>query len=151
METEEALASLLDYVSHWYGIDPYRVSLTGISMGGYACLELAKRWPDRFAYVAPVAAHYEFDLESLANALATSTVPLWFFHATNDLICPFEPIKRLVCMIRAKRRVARNPAGIHLTSWEDTLTACGHASDVVAYKEHGSELFQWLLNKHRHR
>eukprot|EP00746_Dinoflagellata_sp_MGD_P166280 gnl/MRDRNA2_/MRDRNA2_96053_c0_seq1.p1 gnl/MRDRNA2_/MRDRNA2_96053_c0~~gnl/MRDRNA2_/MRDRNA2_96053_c0_seq1.p1 ORF type:complete len:611 (-),score=97.59 gnl/MRDRNA2_/MRDRNA2_96053_c0_seq1:69-1901(-) len=150
-EMENALDALTEDVCQAYSIDRDRVSLIGCSMGGYACLELSKRWPDRFAAVSPVAAHYEFDLEALAEALAATRISFWFFHASNDEICPFEPIERLVRMIRAKRQAMHEQPEICFTSGEDTWSMNGHNYDEVAYKRLGNKLFGWLLSQRRHR
>ena len=42
-----------------FNIDRCRVSVTGASMGAYAALELAKRWPGSFAAVRSHRATYK--------------------------------------------------------------------------------------------
>ena len=49
-----ALGALLDEVERTYRIDPDRVMVTGLSMGGFGAWALAETFPDRFAAVAPV-------------------------------------------------------------------------------------------------
>ena len=48
------LIALLDDVSASHAVDPDRVYLTGLSMGGYGTWETAIRHPDRFAAIAPI-------------------------------------------------------------------------------------------------
>ena len=50
----EAVVDLLNAVIKHNPVDPARVYLTGLSMGGYGSWELAERMPERFAAVAPI-------------------------------------------------------------------------------------------------
>lgn len=158
---EASLRGLIDWILDACAIDQQRVYLSGASMGGYACLELASRWPGYFAAVAPVAAHYDLDpVEQLVDRLSRPlSTPFWFFHAWNDNCCPFKPISEIVRQLRK-----RSNAEVKLTVFEDTWSAQGHCADRVAYwaKEAcssdrwcaegdaqalGDELFAWLLQQ----
>jgi len=149
-EVEVALGALLEAVVERCGIDRQRISVTGTSMGAYATLELAARWPGCFAAAAPVAAHYDLDpIDPLVERLAEQAIPLWFFHARNDFVCPFADVESLVERLRARSR-----AKVWLTSYEDTWSSQGHCADRVAYwakpapgtdhEAYGEELFEWL-------
>jgi predicted peptidase len=129
-EMELALASLILLVCRTCHIDSHRIALTGTSMGAYACLELSARWPGVFSAVAPVAAHYDLDpIDQLVQKLTEREhPPFWFFHAKNDEMCPFEPIKDLVDRLR---NASKNEA--HLTAFDDTWSRNGHCADRVAY------------------
>ncbi|MEL7364118.1 MAG: PHB depolymerase family esterase, partial [Bacteroidota bacterium] len=48
------LGALLDHIEATHRIDPARVYVTGLSMGGYATWDLVMHFPDRFAAAAPV-------------------------------------------------------------------------------------------------
>ena len=151
-EVEESLAALLRAATSAYNIDAQRISITGASMGAYAALELAARWPGTFAAVVPVAAHYDLDpIEPLALHLTAQSLPLWFFHAKNDTMCPFETVDELVRRLRRTATVQ-----ILLTSFEDDWSCSGHCSDRVPYwkkcpgDKHeacGEELFAWLVKQ----
>lgn len=148
-------------------VDKHRVCATGASMGGYAALELAARWPNSLAAIAPVAAHYDLDpVEDLVARLVDphQRLPAWFFHATNDTMCPFEPMNDLIQKLRiAAVRAAmaddsRSKADIKFTFFDDTWSMAGHCADRVAYwgirgpdQEQqpplGEELFEWLARQ----
>jgi predicted peptidase len=53
--TLEVLIALLDEAISLYRVDPSRVYLTGLSMGGYGSWHLASAYPDRFAAIVSVA------------------------------------------------------------------------------------------------
>src|SRR3954469_24984435 len=48
------LNALLDEIQSQYKVDPDRVYLTGLSMGGFGTWELATQYPQRFAAIAPI-------------------------------------------------------------------------------------------------
>eukprot|EP00747_Dinoflagellata_sp_TGD_P213922 gnl/TRDRNA2_/TRDRNA2_86825_c0_seq1.p1 gnl/TRDRNA2_/TRDRNA2_86825_c0~~gnl/TRDRNA2_/TRDRNA2_86825_c0_seq1.p1 ORF type:complete len:385 (+),score=47.51 gnl/TRDRNA2_/TRDRNA2_86825_c0_seq1:128-1156(+) len=153
-EMEAALGQLIEAVCSSCSIDRDRISATGISMGGYACLELVSRWPRYFAAAVPVAAHYEGDLDELAQHMTSEqSVPLWFFHGTNDEVCPYSDMERLVWKLRALSK-----SEVHMTSFKDSWSNSGHAADRAAYLAEpfhphhvamGNELCEWLLWQQR--
>eukprot|EP00971_Amphidinium_carterae_P055507 1093965-Amphidinium_carterae.1 len=107
----------MKHVINECSIDRRRIYVSGNSMGGYGCLKLAVRWPSFFAAVAPVAAHYEEDLDELVETLTSRPMPpFWFIQATNDAICEFKPIKKLVRDLQWLSSVE-----VKLTAFEDTL------------------------------
>src|SRR5258708_31816504 len=50
----DTLNMLLDDLISKYAIDPARIYLTGLSLGGYGTWYLATLYPERFAAIAPV-------------------------------------------------------------------------------------------------
>lgn len=64
-------------------IDTTRIYLVGISMGGIGIYDLARRFPERFAAVAPICGAYNPDL--LAPA---AEVPFMIFHGEIDPVVP---------------------------------------------------------------
>ena len=143
VEVERALAELFETTASGLQIDRQRICVTGCSMGAYACLELAARWPGAFAAIAPVAAHYDLDPvdDVVVKLTAQQALPMWFFHATNDSICPYPPIESMVAQLRA-----RTQAEVRLHAFEDTWSDTGHWPEGVAYWActNGNELFDWL-------
>ena len=53
-EYVEALASLVKEITKTHKIDTKRVYATGLSMGGYGTLALAKKYPQLFAAIIPI-------------------------------------------------------------------------------------------------
>ena len=50
----EELIQLVDHVIGKLNVDPERVYVTGLSMGGYGTWRLAATYPDRFAAAVPI-------------------------------------------------------------------------------------------------
>jgi len=89
--SNEFLITLLDDIVARYRVDPNRIYLTGLSMGGYGTWSLALEYPDRFAAFAPVCGWGESQLVDRVK-----DIPLWAFHGELDTSVPIERGKEVV-------------------------------------------------------
>lgn len=114
-------------------IDLRRITLTGLSMGGFGSWDLAARKPGWFAAVAPICGggdprvveHYE-------------GLPIWAWHDEGDPVVPVEFSRRMV--------EAAEAAGVEVRYSE--VSGHGHASWVPAYD--ADNLPAWLFEQRRH-
>lgn len=96
-ETQQVrLGELLDHLTSAYPVDPDRVFLTGLSMGGYGSWTMAARHPDRFAAVVPICGGGD-----PADAPKLVDVPIWAFHGVDDRVVSVDQSQRMVDAIRA--------------------------------------------------
>ena len=95
------LIALLDHVLASWPVDPARVYLTGMSMGGYGVWGLAARFPRRFAAIAPVCGGGLRSQGFPDKLKALKDVPIWAFHGARDEIVLPEESQRLVDLLRA--------------------------------------------------
>lgn len=138
-EMADALVGLLSDVVWRFPVDPCRIFLSGCSMGGHACLDLAARFPDLFCAVAPVAAHVQAECASRITEQLQG-IPLWAFHGVDDFCCPYDDIVVLT------RKLG---GSAWLTSyWQrhEELSIHNSASQV-AYVHYGRALFSWMLRQ----
>jgi predicted peptidase len=127
----DSLNAVLDDVLAKYDVDPDRVYLTGLSMGGYAVWDWAVHAPQRFAAIAPISGEPNTDL---ADVIARAKLPVWAFHGAKDKeVWPHED-QKMVELIRQKGGDAR------LTLYDDA----GHDAWTRAYAD--AELYRWLLS-----
>jgi dienelactone hydrolase len=49
----DGVLAILDEIIERYPVDPKRIFVTGLSMGGYATWDLAMEYPNRFAGIVP--------------------------------------------------------------------------------------------------
>lgn len=128
-----ALKGLLDQVLKQYRVDRSRVYLTGLSLGGYGAWDLASRYPQYFAAVAPICGG------GIARAVpAMRALPTWVFHGQKDDAVPESESARMVDALKAAGGNVRYtvlPEGGHVDAW------------VHAYGEAG--LFDWFLQQRR--
>jgi predicted peptidase len=90
------LSTLLDEVESSYRVDPARIYLTGISMGGFGTWRLAAAQPDRFAAIAPICGGGD-----AADACNLKDLPVWAFHGARDRIVPISESEKMVEALKA--------------------------------------------------
>ncbi len=130
----EALNALLDAVMKEYRVDPDRVYLTGLSMGGYGTWALAAAHPEKFAAIAPICGG-----GNPADAPKLAKLPIWVFHGAKDNTVP---LKRSEEMVEAIKAAGGNPK---FTVYPEA----GHDSWTVTYDN--PEFYTWLLAQKRHK
>jgi predicted peptidase len=92
----EALNALLDEIVARYAVDPDRIYLTGLSMGGYGAWHLATRYPERFAAVAPICGGGDPE-----KVCVLKDVPVWVFHGAKDPVVPLAASQEMVDALKA--------------------------------------------------
>ena len=78
-----ALMQAIDEVMATKAIDPTRVYLTGLSMGGFGAFDLAARRPELFAAVVPICGGGD-----PATAASIARIPFFIVHGTDDPVVP---------------------------------------------------------------
>lgn len=115
-----------------FSLDPTRLYITGLSMGGFGTWDAIQRWPDRFAAAAPICGggdpHY---------APRIAKLPIWAFHGDQD---PAVKPERSREMIAAIKEAGGKP---RYTEYKDT----GHDSWTATYKD--PEFYRWLFAQRR--
>jgi predicted peptidase len=139
--SDESLLALLDYVEATYPVDPHRVYLTGLSMGGFGAWSLGINHPERFAAMAPICGGGNFiDLYFAAeeHPAALASLPVWAFHGAKDPTVPVTESQRMVAYL--KKLGVRE---VKLTIYPEAL----HDSWTQTYAN--PELFAWFLQHSR--
>lgn len=126
------LLDLLPKVMNEFAIDPQRVYVMGLSMGGYGTWDMIQRRPELFAAAVPICGGGDVTL-----APSIARVPVWTFHGGRDGVVPTS---RSRDMIEAMRKSGGKPR--YTESPE-----VGHDEWNVAFKE--PELAKWLFAQQR--
>ena len=126
------LIELLAEAERMFPIDPDRIYVTGLSMGGFGTWDLIARFPDRFAAAVPVCGGGDPGTAPLIRDL-----PVWAFHGALDRVVP--PSNSRV-MVRALQEAGARPG---YSEYPDV----GHNSWTKAYED--PYLLPWLFEQHR--
>ncbi len=126
------LNAMLDQLLEQLPIDPDRVYLTGLSMGGMWTYGWAALAPERFAAIAPVCGDWD-----PADACRLKDLPTWAFHGAKDDVVPIAGDQAMNDAIKA---CGGNP---RFTVYPDT----GHDAWTPAYAD--PQLYSWLLQQRR--
>lgn len=131
-DQDDAMAVLDDVIAH-YSVDQERVSLTGVSTGGWATWRIGARYVRRFSCLVPMGGQSSGeDVPKLAD----SRIPIWAFHYSFD---PFIPTAYTSHMVGRLQEAGANvkvtyPGGMGHFVWEKAYTP---------------ELFHWMAAQHR--
>jgi predicted peptidase len=130
-----ALNALLDEVVKLPRIDPDRVYLTGLSMGGAGTWAFAAAHPDRFAAIVPICGN-----GNPGDAGRLKKIPVWAFHGALDTtVLP-------ACSESMVEAIQNAGGNAKLTVYPKA----GHDSWTETYDyEKNPELYTWLLKQRR--
>lgn len=151
---EHEAMRVLGLAKRLYPIDPARVAITGVSMGGTGAAQLALTYPDEFAAAAPLCGYHSYFIRrdtrdrplrpwekarmehwSTSRWVANGHhLPLFVAHGTHD-----HPLENSKVLIRAYRELGQ-PVD---EEWPDT----GHSVWKVSYR--GARLWPWLTRHRR--
>ncbi|MCA9213289.1 MAG: dienelactone hydrolase family protein [Planctomycetales bacterium] len=122
-----AVKDTLDSILASENIDPTRIYLTGISMGGGGAWNMSDRYPGFFAAVAPMAGVQPDSGFDPAHILDS---PTWAFHARDDELIS-HTISRTVT--NGVLRVAGEPELTYPAN-DDTTTTFDYRNDAIGFR-----------------
>ena len=129
---EPLVLGAVDALAKEFSIDPDRIYVTGLSMGGYGTWDLITRHPEKFAAAIPVCGGGDKE-----RAAAAKPVPVWAFHGLAD---------NVVLPVRSQDMVA----GVRAAGGKAAHTeypGVAHDSWTYAYGE--PNLLPWLFAQRR--
>ena len=121
---------ILESVEKEYSVDPKRVYLTGLSMGGMGTWSLAMAMPDKWAAIVPICGRGDTKMAEKIKDL-----PCWCFHGDADTAVIVSGSRD---MIAAIKKAGGDPKYTE-------YPGVGHNSWDKAYGT--DELYEWLLKQ----
>ncbi len=128
--TAQVVLEILDSLGREFNLDPDRIYIAGLSLGGYGTWEMIERFPGRFAAAVPICGGGD-----TASAARIKNVPIWAFHGDAD---PTVPVANSRNMIAAIRKAGGSPKYTE-------FPGVGHNSWVNALKE--PSLPEWVFSQ----
>lgn len=126
------IKELLDEMVENAGVDPNRIYITGLSMGGYGTWDAIARYPDYFAAAAPICGGGDPKTVSKFKSL-----PVWCFHGAKDSVVKVGRSREMVDALKA----VGSP--VQYTEYPEAQ----HDSWTVTYAN--PELYAWLFSQRR--
>jgi predicted peptidase len=131
---QRALA-ILKQVQSEYHIDPDRITLTGVSMGGQGTWSIAASEPNRWSAIVPICHGWKPD-----QAARLKDLPCWCFHGDADAVIPVSQSRE---MVRAIQEAGGKPL------YQEFIGVDHNHCAEHAYAM--PELYEWLLLQNRAR
>ncbi len=126
----ESIIEFIEQIKSEFDIDPDRISLTGMSMGGFGTWFTAMAAPKLFSAIAPVCGG------GMSWNVGVLTMPVWAFHGTADVVVPITYSELMVNAMKARGMNVKYTKfeGVGHNAWDYTYD-CG--------------LLEWLLGQER--
>lgn len=132
-----ALEDLVEQAINILPVDPDRIYLTGMSMGGYGTWHLAVDYPQRFAAIAPICGGGHWSHEVYERILNIRHLPVWAFHGSRDRVVLPSESRELV------KALKKGGGNARLTIYPGV----GHDSWTQTYAN--PALYEWFLSHKR--
>lgn len=128
----EAVIALVDETAKSQPVDPARIYLTGISMGGFATWDLLGRAPGKWAAAVPICGGGDPEL-----AATFGPVPIHAFHGEADSVVPVRATRDMITALETSGRkpLATYYPGVGHNSWTQTYA--------------NPELIRWIFTQRK--
>lgn len=118
-------------------IDPNRIYVTGLSMGGYGTYDFIIRYPEEVAAAMPICGGA--DNEKLASMPELKNIPIWIFHGGADGVVKTQRSRNAFEALR------KNGCDVQYTEFPGV----GHNSWMPAY--HTKGVADWLFSQSKNK
>ncbi len=148
----DGLVQMVDQVIKKHHVDPDRIYLTGQSRGGHGAWGVAKRFPEKFAAIVPIAG--ALNCESGCEKMVD--LPVWILHNSEDPVVKYDYPKTTVDYFEkelARSFLKTSNMNQQVSLLRSTAIFTTFESDQhggAGSKAYGSPVFyQWLLSQRR--
>lgn len=90
---------VINHVKRTLRVDPRRIYITGLSLGGFGAWTTLGAYPEVFAAALPICAGG--NALSKACAIASENVPVWGFHGDKDYVVSYTVTTKMITAINA--------------------------------------------------
>jgi predicted peptidase len=113
-------------------VDPDRIYVMSLSMGGFGTWDFAQRYPDFIAAAAPICGGADD-----STAAKIKHIPIWAFHGSDDTAVWPERSRSMVAALKKEK------GNVRYSEYEKV----GHDSWTRAFAE--PELLSWMFAQKR--
>lgn len=136
--------AVVKYASQNLRVDPARIYVIGLSMGGGATWEYGAAFASKVAAIAPICGASSPDINR-AKKIAAANLPVWAFHNADDPTVTVNNTNNYVANINAQKPAIPAIKTIWPTGGHN---AWSKATDPN-YKENGVNVYEWMLKYKR--
>ena len=146
MPPDSMVLSFLNYALAHYRVDPSRIYITGLSMGGVLTTEMAGKYTALFAAAVPISGDsFGDDKNAGAANIAAGGLALWAFHNSDDPVLSSQVATDFVNLVNSDHPVVPAKLTIFQATGHDAWTK---ALDPL-YTENDVNVYEWMLQYKR--
>ncbi|MDQ6763599.1 MAG: dienelactone hydrolase family protein, partial [Bacteroidota bacterium] len=140
----DSLNTFINYIVNNYRINPHRIYLTGLSLGGAGTFTYLATYPNNnIAAAVPMSSPYE-KRTNINNLL---TVPIWTFVGGADanaskLVTTIDMINQLKPIYKAKITIF---PGVGHNCWDLVYSGSGMGSEDKNYDLFNMSIYDWMF------
>ena len=139
------ITAMIDYASKTYRIDPARIYICGLSMGGGDLWDYASSITNPpVSAIVPISGA-SYPTEQKGQAIAKANMAVWAFHNNDDGTVPAFYSVDYVQYINEYNPQVQAKLTLWPTGGHDAWTK---ATDPN-YRENGQNIYEWMLSYHK--
>lgn len=127
---------LVDYIIDTYNVNPSRVYITGISLGGTGSWNYAVAYPEKVAALMPLGGK-----TPKSDACLVKDIPIWAFHGDSD---PLVPVRFSTDMLNAVEQCS--PSGLYKMHLNTPVSMPHEIWNPIYTLRAGYDIYSWFLS-----
>lgn len=131
-DTMRLTLELIDSIRLTDNVDPNRIYVTGLSMGGFGTFDLIARRPSMVAAAVPLCGGGDTS-PTIINRI--KEIPLWIIHGDEDPVVKVEYSREMVAALES---AGGAPRYSELTGFQHNIWDAAYSDD---------ELYKWMFNQ----
>ncbi len=134
---------VVEYVRSYLRVDPTRIYITGLSLGGGGAWDYTRSFPQKVAALAPICGGY--NTLSWACTYQQNNIPIWAFHGDADSVVPIYRTTNMINAINACVPAIIPPTiyTIYPGVWHDAWNYAYRTDNSL----HSPNLYEWLMEQ----
>ncbi|MBN8577745.1 MAG: gliding motility-associated C-terminal domain-containing protein [Cytophagales bacterium] len=134
---------VVEHVKSYLRIDPSRIYITGLSLGGGGAWEYVANFPQKVAALAPICGGY--NTLSWACTYRTNNIPIWAFHGDADTVVPISRTTNMINAINAcTPAIVPTPIyTIYPGVWHDAWNNAYRTDNSL----HTPNVYEWMMQQ----
>jgi gliding motility-associated-like protein len=134
---------VVEHVRSYLRVDPSRIYITGLSLGGGGAWEYVANYPQKVAALAPICGGY--NTLSWACTYRQNNIPIWAFHGDADTVVPISRTTNMINAINAcTPAIIPTPIyTIYPGVWHDSWNNAYRTDNSL----HTPNVYEWMMQQ----